>query len=92
MSLRTLRGGFEGFGLQAEPRPDGCGRIQLSAKNKASNSPVEFEGARSSAPCGMQFSCANLGTVAVRRRRDGNQSEFTQFLGSFFYVSAVFTT
>jgi hypothetical protein len=33
MSLRTSRVGFEGFGLQAKPRPAVCRRIPRSANN-----------------------------------------------------------
>ena len=43
MSLRTSREGFEGFGLQAEPRPAACRRIPRSPPVK-SKRPLKLAG------------------------------------------------
>ena len=43
MSLRTSRAGFEGFGLQAKPRPAECRRIPRSPP-VIWETPAEFSG------------------------------------------------
>ena len=43
MSLRTSREGFEGFGLQAKPRPAVCRRIPRSPP-VIRKTPAEFSG------------------------------------------------
>ena len=43
MSLRTSRVGFEGFGLQAKPRPAGCRRIPRSPPG-VGKTPAEYSG------------------------------------------------